>query len=813
MIRNPSFFSVLACCLLTLCFSPAGAQDTPSKNEFQQQLDSWNFKLEQAETELVKMGPTESLLASIRQDVKKIQEETASVVSAATAEAERLRQLLQALGPPPEEGAPPEEESVAQRRVQLQDQLSMFEGRVQQAELTAERARQLVARKSASVRRKAAEELFYRQPSPVSWSIISSAGPHFVSALKQLARAPLEAWAPAFTGGAARGDVLRFFLAVVLAFVIGWPLRRELIRRYVRDRDTAQPTYTRRVVNAVMVAISRGVIPALLAFAPLAALLARGSSRGIAGDMLVAALIGVIAVVLISGIARAALAPASPVGWRLTPLTDKSARGLYRRIRQVTVIAAVLFFIEFPAVRHLYISEELRIFYSFVGDTVLAAFIFALLPKRLWQTVEPTQVEGLEKAAPMDWKIQLLRGAVAITAIAIPVSSLLGFITFAGYLTNNLLITGLVIGGFVVFHGLAREVLTIAFEREEAERVPVEGEEESRDRSGTLLRFWLVAAFDFALLLAAGLLLLWAWGVGLATFKEWTQLLLGGIKVGKFAISPADVLMAVLVFAAILFVTRILQRFLENRVFPRTRLDVGVRHSLKTSIGYVGLVIAAAAAISALGLDLSNIAIIAGALSVGIGFGLQNIVNNFVSGLILLAERPVKVGDWVEVGAHQGYVRRINVRATELQTFQRSSVIIPNSELLSSSVVNWTHKDSLARVDISVGVSYGSDIELVRDTLLECAQNHPNCIRYPQPFVLFLNFGDSALEFDLRFYVARADEMFRTGSEMRFAIVHAFREKGIEIPFPQRDLHLRTVVEGMRTPRLSNPGGEEKRMG
>ncbi len=809
MIRKRSSSSGLAFCLLALCFSTSSAQEALSRDDFQQLLDNWNFKLQQAETELIKRGATEPLLASIRQDVKKIQEETASVAKASTTEARRLRDLLQALGPPPGDDAPPEEESVARRRAQLQEQLAMFEGRVKQAELTAERARQLIERQSARLRQRATAELFHRVPSPVSWSVLSSAGPHFLSALQQLARAPLEAWAPVFIEGAPAAVVWPFFLATILALVIGWPLRVWLIRSYVRDRKTERPTYIKRVVNAVMVAISRGVIPALLAAAPLAVLLARGTSRGIVGDMLVAALIGIIAVVLTAGIARAALAPGSPVGWRLTPLTDKSARALYRRIRQVLVIAATLFFIEFPARRHLYISEELKIFYSFVGDTVLAVFIFALLPKRLWQTVEPTEVDESEQPARMVWKVQVLRGAVAITAIAIPVSSLLGFITFASYLTNNLLLTGLVLGGFVVFHGLVREVLTIALEREEAERIPIDETEEERDTSASLLRFWLVAAFDFALFLAAALLLLWAWGVGLADFKEWTRLLVDGFRIGKFTVSLTDVLIAVLVFVAILFATRTLQRVLENRVFPQTRLDTGVRHSLKTAIGYIGLIIAAAIGISALGLDLSNIAIIAGALSVGIGFGLQNIVNNFVSGLILLMERPVKVGDWVEVGAHQGYVKRINVRATELQTFQRSSVIIPNSELLSSSVVNWTHKDTLARVDISVGVSYGSDIELVRETLLECARKHPNCIAEPQPFVLFLNFGDSSLDFDLRFYVARADEMFRTGSDVRFAIVHAFREKGIEIPFPQRDLHVRTVVEGIGTSKLKNPGGEQ----
>ena len=228
-----------------------------------------------------------------------------------------------------------------------------------------------------------------------------------------------------------------------------------------------------------------------------------------------------------------------------------------------------------------------------------------------------------------------------------------------------------------------------------------------------------------------------------------------------------------------------------------------MRNSLKTTVGYAGLLVAVAAGISTAGIDLSNLAIIAGALSVGIGFGLQNVVNNFVSGLILLVERPVKVGDWIVIGEHQGYVQRINVRATEIQTFQRSSVIIPNSELLSSALVNWTHKDAVARIDVPVGVSYHSDVERVRETLFEVAESHPEVVRRPEPVVLFTAFGDSALDFELRCFVAQADEVFRIATEIRFEIVRLFRERGIEIPFPQRDVHLRGVTCSLRGGRVA----------
>jgi small-conductance mechanosensitive channel len=194
-------------------------------------------------------------------------------------------------------------------------------------------------------------------------------------------------------------------------------------------------------------------------------------------------------------------------------------------------------------------------------------------------------------------------------------------------------------------------------------------------------------------------------------------------------------------------------------------------------------VLAVILAVRVLGIDLSNIALVAGALSVGIGLGLQNIVNNFVSGLILLIERPVKAGDWVAVGDKQGLVRRINVRSTELSTFERSTVILPNSQLLSSPVVNWTHKDKVGRIDVRVVVAFGADTEKVRDTLLACAQAHPEILPRPQPSVLFLEFGDTALIFELRAFLRDVEKRARVGSDLRFSIEKSFREAQIELPY------------------------------
>jgi small-conductance mechanosensitive channel len=207
-----------------------------------------------------------------------------------------------------------------------------------------------------------------------------------------------------------------------------------------------------------------------------------------------------------------------------------------------------------------------------------------------------------------------------------------------------------------------------------------------------------------------------------------------------------------------------------------------------------------------MGLDLSNLALIAGALSVGIGFGLQNVVNNFVSGLILLVERPIKVGDWVLVGGHEGFVKQIKVRATEIETFQRASVIIPNSEFISNAVTNLTHKDSFGRVDVSIGVAYGSDVNQVMEVLKKCLRENSSILEFPEPFVLFQGFGDSSLDFETRAYIPEVSRIFRVSSEVRVAIYTALAEAGIEIPFPQRDVHIKSLPKGLR-----NEAGESDR--
>jgi len=267
-------------------------------------------------------------------------------------------------------------------------------------------------------------------------------------------------------------------------------------------------------------------------------------------------------------------------------------------------------------------------------------------------------------------------------------------------------------------------------------------------------------------------------------------------QLGQTWISLATIMEFIVVVAVVVLLSRLVRRLLRTRVLARTKLDVGQQYAISRIVGYIVLVLGLLIGVETMGVNLSSLAVIAGALGVGIGFGLQNIVSNFVSGLIILAERPIQIGDRVDLGNNTvGKVERIGARATHVLTNDNIMIIVPNSEFVSSRVTNWTHIDPRVRFRISVGVSYGSDPRMVEKILLEVAESNANVLKNPAPGVVFKEFGESSLNFELR--VWSADMSHRPGSlesQLNFAIWDKFKERGIEIPSPQRDLHIKEPV-------------------
>ena len=264
-------------------------------------------------------------------------------------------------------------------------------------------------------------------------------------------------------------------------------------------------------------------------------------------------------------------------------------------------------------------------------------------------------------------------------------------------------------------------------------------------------------------------------------------------QLGQTWISPATIVEFVIVGSMVVLFSRLVRRLLRTRVLAHTKLEIGLQYAIARIVSYVVLVLGFAVSLETIGVDLKSLAFIAGALGVGIGFGLQNIVSNFVSGLIILGERPIQIGDRVDLGNDTvGKVMHIGARATHVLTNDNITIIVPNSEFITGRVTNWSIGDPKVRFRVPVGVGYGSDPRLVEKLLLAVAAANPHVLIDPPPSVRFVEFGDSSLNFELR--VWSIDMVTRPGalrSELNFAIWDTFKEHGIEIPFPQRDLHVK----------------------
>jgi len=314
-------------------------------------------------------------------------------------------------------------------------------------------------------------------------------------------------------------------------------------------------------------------------------------------------------------------------------------------------------------------------------------------------------------------------------------------------------------------------------------------------------------------LLAASLGLLWfgsvlqAFGVRERLVGTVKAVLGAQLALGSIAISLGDVLAFGVAIALAIVVSRSIRVVLDEEVLPRLSLDRGVANAISTTGYYIVLLVGFFFAAGAAGVDFSRFALLAGAFGVGIGFGLQNVVNNFVSGLILLFERPIQVGDTIELGGLLGDVKQIGIRASTVRTVQGAEVIVPNGNLISSEVINWTLSDHHRRVDIPVGVAYGNRPKDVIE-ILERVVEDPRILSRPPAIVLFRGFGDSSLDFEVRFWARDYATYIKLSSDIACEIYDALAAAKIEIPFPQRDLHVRSIDPSAAVRLRGEPGSE-----
>ncbi len=369
----------------------------------------------------------------------------------------------------------------------------------------------------------------------------------------------------------------------------------------------------------------------------------------------------------------------------------------------------------------------------------------------------------------------------------------LGYQNFAGYLIHGVTRTtlALFILWILLWLVLMASEYLLRQDTPSASRLRANfGVTERASRTG--LGFMQLVA-DLILWLSFIVYLIYVWDESGTTLDRLFELIVLGGVVGNIKLVPLDIIGGILVFAFLMVLIGWIKGWINRRWLRRIVLERGARDALVTLFGYVGFIVAVIISLSLAGVDLTGIALVSGALALGIGFGMQEIANNFVSGLILLFERPIRAGDFVTVGEVEGFVRSIRIRATEIETLDNQNVLVPNSELVSGRVTNWVLRDTFGRLRILVGVAYGSDVEKVREILETIARAHPEVItdgRAPEPRALFTGFGDSSLDFELRVRIQRIERRFQVTSDLNFSIDQAFRDANVTIPFPQRDLHL-----------------------
>ncbi|MEO1281770.1 MAG: DUF3772 domain-containing protein [Pseudomonadota bacterium] len=710
-------------------------------------------------------------------------DEQASVLQPRLADLQSQRDKL---GPAPNgDAAVPESAEIQKERTRLNALVAAADGAIKKAELQKVRGRQLIGRIQSLRQSIFTRNTFERTPSPLSLGVVGQAFESIAPGLQQ-ADVIVSQWV---NTARRQGLAVGLLLLLALCTYVATRMVANRILLSKLSQEGPEPGFFEKGLAAGLFA-PLVALPAILAGTILYFGLDRLALIYLQfGSFARVGLVALIVWEVSTSLARAYLQPQRP-RWRVAEVDDGVAWRLYRIIQAIAAVYAVDMILReiYPL---LFVPIDARIFSAFIVSVTFAVMFYLLartpLPKA--QTLTTGLLTGVR---PEFIKLPLL-----LLSVFIVVAGAIGYVALARYVAGQVVLTSaamlLVVIAFVAIRAIGHHPEFLAAMSSQPKDDEAQGvlslTVEQQRYAVKLVTFVLYCV----LAILAPILLLFSFGFSWIEISSVINRALFGFEVGGVRISLLQVAIALGLFAGILLLTRTVQSGLANSVFQPGRTDQGLANSIKTGIGYVGFAVAALAGLSYAGLDITNLAIVAGALSVGIGFGLQSIVNNFVSGLILLVERPIKVGDWIKVADQQGYVRRISVRSTEIETFERASVIVPNSELIAGTVTNLTHRNAMGRLQVNVGVSYAADPEQVQAILLKAAENCELVARHPPPFVVFEDFGDSALMFSLRVYLADINRGLSTQTVLRTEIFKGLKTAGIEIPYPQRDLHLRDL--------------------
>jgi potassium efflux system protein len=747
----------------------------------------WERMARRAEVALEENRASNAALEQLRADLVGWRATFQTAAGERDGRIDTLRAQIEALGPAPAEGES-EPEEIANRRSQLNSQLARLEAPGRSASEAYSRADNLIGEIDRTIRERQASELMTLGPSPLNPGNWPEAVQVLVRLATDIARETRTAWSNRALMNEARQNLPVVAVLIVIGLVLVMRGRRAA-RRFAERVGRVVPAPARNLADFLL-----STAQVFLPWAGLLALtagLVQSNLFGVRGAAMIDLLPGLGIAAFGARWLAGRIFPRAETGNRVLELSpERRAEGRFF----ATLLGLMLWLM--VLVRRLGALED----WSAESLTVLqfpALVVAGLCLVRLGQLIGPPLPAETDAPQPFAFRRRLGRivGRLAMAlGVVAPVLAAVGYQSAANFLTVPTAVSLALLAGLVLLQTFATEAYALATRRSESEM----GEALVPVLIGLALGIGSIPLFALI------------WGARVADLTEvWTRIS-EGFALGETRISPGVFLTFVVVFGIGYAATRLLQGTLRSAVLPKTRIDAGGQAALVSGIGYVGIILASIAAIVTTGIDLSGLAIVFGALSVGIGFGLQNIVQNFIAGIIMLVERPVALGDWIEVGGKQGIVRDISVRSTRIETFDRTDVIVPNAEFISGIVTNWTRGNLTGRIQVSVGVAYGSDTRQVERILTEIAEAHPLVTMTPPPRVELVRFGADSMDFQITAILRDVYFGGATKSELHHEIARRFTEEGIVIPFAQRDVWIHRAPPAPRAaaPAVAEPAPE-----
>jgi len=739
---------------------------------WQRELDRLENGLHHEEVRYAQLNATRDQLQRLRSEVDAFRNRLRPRLDAVKAQVDRL-------GPAPAAGQPPEPEQAALSRAELNYRLGLLAAAQSAANSAQLRIDQLANNVQDIHRKNFTTNLLQPVPgiySSETWASVPDAATTAASQVGGL----VTSWWMSVND---QIDIALLALEAAALWLVLTIVRWRGVRRWRAWNDVGEPPFWRRASSAAGVILLR-VLPVVVAVIFLYNAAAQPQPFPEPVNWLFySAARSIILVVAVNALMTTIFAPAAPL-WRLLPASDLAAARICSLVLALAVVYGLTTLI-YTVTRVAHSPFALTIAVTLPSSLLAAGLIIAILRTPL----EPRHEDELPS---LRW-VKALSLPIWALAVAIIVTALTGYLALTRFLAQQLIVTGSILAvvyllllwvdGFA--QGLGDESTLVGRWLKQAEGI----DERRREQLTVPISLFL----KFVVLVCSVPFIMVQWGYAWPDILVWYRQLFFGFHFGNTQVSLAALAASIIVFILGYIGARLFQGWLDNQILKPAGISTGVRDSIRTGVGYVGILVAALLAFSYAGLNLSNLAIVAGAFSVGIGFGMQSVISNFVSGLILLAERPIKIGDLVVVGGEEGYVRKISVRSTEIETFDRANVLVPNSYFITEKVKNWTFRNNIGRVVIPVGVAYGSDPRTVKAILLKVACDHPNVITTPEPFVDFEDFGASSLNFKLYAHIADLTKAGGTRTDLRIAILDAFNEAGIVFPFPQTEVTIRDM--------------------